>query len=160
MASWESIDINLDSSLIEDIEDEIIETTGLTITPDVLHNEFHSTAQHLKEVELRHKQVLVTAGMIPEEHISSVEPGMSLKWMVEELNGRMNPDGLSIPLMGVELSDFQLSVNDESDNFINVKLSIKDGKTESFERTFNIPKDSMKNEVNAHFINNRLYLRW
>ena len=160
MASWENIDINLDSSLIEDIEDDFIDTTGLTITPESLHNEFHSAAQHLKEVELRHKQVLVTAGMIPEEHISSVEPGMSLKWMVEELNGRINPDGLSIPLMGVELSDFQLSLNDGNDGFINVKLSIKDGQSESFERTFNIPKDSMKNEVNAHFINNRLYLRW
>ncbi|MDP6333809.1 MAG: hypothetical protein QF479_04160 [Candidatus Poseidoniaceae archaeon] len=159
MASWENLDINLDSNLIEDIEDEFVDTTGLTISPKSLHSEFHVGAQHLKEVEMRHKQVLVTAGMIPEEHISTVEPDMSLKWMVEELNGRMNPDGLSIPLMGVDLGDFQILFNDD-ERHINVKLSIKDGQTESFERTFNIPKDSMKNEVSAHFINNRLYLRW
>ena len=79
--------------------------------------------------------------------------------MVEELNGRMNPDGLSIPLMGVELGDFQLSTNHD-DRYINVKLSIKSGHTESFERTFSIPKDSMNSQINAHFINNRLYLRW
>ena len=79
MASWENIDINIDSNLIEDVEDNFIDTTGLTITPESLHYEFQSTAQHLKEVELRHKQVLVTAGMIPEEHISSIEPEMSLK---------------------------------------------------------------------------------
>ena len=159
MASWESIEINLDSELIEDVENEFIDTTGLTISPESLHEEFHTSANHLNEVEMRHKQVLVTAGMIPEEHISTVEPGMSLKWMVEELNGRMNPDGLSIPLMGVDLGDFEILLHDD-DKFVNVKLSIKDGQTESFERTFNIPKDSMNNEISAHFINNRLYLRW
>tara|TARA_B110000459_G_scaffold195723_1_gene236733 strand:+ start:9650 stop:10129 length:480 start_codon:yes stop_codon:yes gene_type:complete len=159
MASWENIDINLDSSLVGDLEEELIDTSGLTISPQSLHGEFHSTAQHLTEVETRHRQVLVTAGMIPEEHISSVEPSMSLKWMVEELNGRMNPDGLSIPLMGVELGDFQLSTNHD-DRYINVKLSIKDGHTESFERTFSIPRESMDSQINAHFINNRLYLRW
>ena len=73
MASWENIDINLDSSLIEDIEDEFIDTTGLTITPESLHNEFHSTAQHLKEVELRHKQVLVTAGTVSYTHLRAHE---------------------------------------------------------------------------------------
>lgn len=159
MASWENIDINLDSDLIGEIEDEFIDTTGLNISPESLHSEFHSTALHLTEVEMRHKQVLVTAGMIPEEHVSTIEPGMSLKWMVEELNGRMNPDGLSIPLMGVDLGDFQVLFNND-ERHINVKLSIKDGQTETFERTFNIPKDSMKNEISAHFINNRLYLRW
>ena len=159
MASWENIEINLNSELIVDLEDEFIDTTGLTISPESLHNEFHSAAQHLKEVEMRHKQVLVTACMIPEEHVSTIEPGMSLKWMVEELNGRMNPDGLSIPLMGVDLGDFQVLFNND-ERHINVKLSIKDGQTETFERTFNIPKDSMKNEISAHFINIRLYLRW
>jgi len=159
MASWENMDINLDSDLIGEIEDEFIDTTGLTISPESLHSEFHSTALHLTEVEMRHKQVLVTAGMIPEEHVSTIEPGMSLKWMVEELNGRMNPDGLSIPLMGGDLGDFQVLFNND-ERHINVKLSIKDGQTETFERTFNIPKESMKNEISAHFINNRLYLRW
>ena len=159
MSSWEHIEVNTESEGLEEMEKEFIQTDGLAASPEQLHNEFHVNAEHLSEVEQRHKQVLVTSGMIPEEHLSWNEPSLSLKWMVEELNGRMNPDGLSIPLMGVDLGDFEILLHDD-DKFVNVKLSIKDGQTESFERTFNIPKDSMNNEISAHFINNRLYLRW
>ena len=38
------------------------------------------------------------------------------KWMVEELNGRINPDGLTIPLMGIELEDFHLSSKIDEQN--------------------------------------------
>jgi len=159
MESWERIEIDTKSEGIEEIANEFVQTDGLAITPEQLHSEFHINAEHLNEVEQRHKQVLVTSGMIPEEHISWSEPSLSLKWMVEELNGRINPDGLTIPLMGIELEDFQLSTKIDNQNH-NVKLSINHGQNDILERTFSIPKDSVKNEIKAHFINNRLYLRW
>lgn len=61
--------------------------------------------------------------------------------------------------MGIELEDFQLSTKIDNQNH-NVKLSINHGQNDILERTFSIPKDSVKNEIKAHFINNRLYLRW
>tara|TARA_Y100000766_G_scaffold122357_1_gene105047 strand:+ start:469 stop:948 length:480 start_codon:yes stop_codon:yes gene_type:complete len=159
MASWEHIEVNTESEGIQDIEKDSIQTDGLAVTPEQLHSEFHVNAEHLSEVEQRHKQVLVTSGMIPEENLSWTEPSLSLKWMVEELNGRINPDGLSIPLMGVDLEDFQLSSKIDEHNF-NVKISITHGENESLERIFSIPKDSINEQLKAHFINNRLYLRW
>tara|TARA_B000000565_G_C23779091_1_gene375228 strand:- start:1994 stop:2473 length:480 start_codon:yes stop_codon:yes gene_type:complete len=159
MSSWEDIEVSTETRDFEEIENEFIQTGGLSITPEKLHNEFHMNAEHLAEVEQRHKQVLVTSGMIPEEHIAWTEPSLSLKWMVEELNGRINPDGLTIPLMGIELEDFHLSSKIDEQNH-NVKISINDGQNDNFERIFSIPKDSIKNELKAHFINNRLYLRW
>tara|TARA_B100001778_G_scaffold329292_1_gene330021 strand:- start:1659 stop:2138 length:480 start_codon:yes stop_codon:yes gene_type:complete len=159
MASWEHIEVNTESEGIQDIEKDFIQTEGLTVTPEQLHSEFHVNAEHLSEVEQRHKQVLVTSGMIPEENLSWTEPSLSLKWMVEELNGRINPDGLSIPLMGVDLEDFQLSSKIDEQNH-NIKISINHGEDESLERIFSIPKNSINDELKAHFINNRLYLRW
>jgi hypothetical protein len=159
MASWENMGINTDSNDLE-IDDIISpDTSGLMINPESLHNEFHATVQHLSEVEQRHRQVLVTAGMIPEEHIANIEPTMKLQWMVEELNGRINPDGLVIPLLGININELQIFTKDETSN-LNVKLSIIKGESETFERVFNIPKDTIKNAVSAHFLNNRLHLRW
>ena len=133
MASWEHIEVNTESEGIQDIEKDFIQTDGLAVTPEQLHSEFHVNAEHLSEVEQRHKQVLVTSGMIPEENLSWNEPSLSLKWMVEELNGRVNPDGLSIPLMGVDLEDFQLSSKIDDQNH-NIKISINHGENESLER--------------------------
>ena len=159
MASWEHMSINTDSSelIIEDYSK--VETSGLTVNPESLHSEFHATANHLSEVEQRHRQVLVTAGMIPEEHIANVEPGMKLQWMVEELNGRIHPDGLTIPLIGINLNELQIFSKQES-NKVEIRISIKEGQSQSFERVFNIPKDTLKDSISAHFINNRLHLRW
>ena len=158
MASWEHMDINteLDDAIVED---SYVDFSGLSVNPENLHTEFHATANHLQDVEQRHRQVLVTAGMIPEEHIANIEPSMKLKWMVEELNGRMNPDGLTIPLLGINFDELSIYSKEEASS-IEVKIAIKDGESESFERVFNIPKDTVKNNISAHFINNRLQLRW
>ena len=159
MSSWEHIEVNTESEGLEEMEKEFIQTDGLAASPEQLHNEFHVNAEHLIEVEQRHKQVLVTSGMIPEEHLSWNEPSLSLKWMVEELNGRVNPDGLTIPLMGIDLEDFQLSSKLVGE-VQNVKISINQGQNDNFERIFSIPMESVKNELKANFVNNRLYLRW
>ncbi len=159
MSSWVHIEVNTESEGLEEMEKEFIQTDGLAASPEQLHNEFHVNAEHLSEVEQRHKQVLVTSGMIPEEHLSWSEPSLSLKWMVEELNGRVNPDGLTIPLMGIDLEDFQLSSKLVGE-VQNVKISINQGQNDNFERIFSIPMESVKNELKANFVNNRLYLRW
>ena len=73
MSSWEHIEVNTESEGLEEMEKEFIQTDGLAASPEQLHNEFHVNAEHLSEVEQRHKQVLVTSGMIPEEHLSCEE---------------------------------------------------------------------------------------
>ena len=103
-------------------------------------------------------QVLVSAGMIPEDHIASVEPTRKLHWLVEELNGRIDPDGLSIPLKGLEIDDIEIYQKTENDETV-LKLQFveKDGqKLEDFLVLIQRPDSNLK----ANFYNNRLYLRW
>ena len=97
--------------------------------------------------------------MIPEYHISNTEPSRKLDWFVSELNGRVNPDGLSIPLKGLEIGDIEIhQMKNDDDVQIKLKLTEKDG--QELERVFNLPNDSSDSSVQANFFNNRLYLRW
>ena len=103
MTEWELV--NLSDSKPETIVEDLSNTDagGLESEVENLHTNFWQEANHLKEVENRHLQVLVSSGMIPEEHIANTEPSRKLDWFVNELNGRINPDGLSIPLKGLEI---------------------------------------------------------
>ena len=58
-----------------------------------------------------------------------------------------------------DLEDFQLSSKLVGE-VQNVKISINQGQNDNFERIFTIPMESVKNELKANFVNNRLYLRW
>ena len=159
MTDWELVDIFDDKPelIVEEIDE--LDTGGLQSEVQDLHSNFWQEANHLKEVEDRHLQVLVSSGMIPEDHISNTEPSRKLDWFVSELNGRVNPDGLSIPLKGLEIGDIEIhQMKTDDDVQIKLKLTEKDG--QELERVFNVPKDSSGSNIRANFFNNRLYLRW
>ena len=159
MTDWELVDISDDKpeSFIEDLEN--LDYGGLESDVQNLHTNFWKDADHLTEVEDRHLQVLVSSGMIPEDHIASTEPSRKLDWFVKELNGRLNPDGLSRPLKGLEIEDIEIyQKTSENESVIKLNLTEKDG--QELERIMNIPNDSPEFNIQANFYNNRLYLRW
>ena len=159
MTDWELVDIfdNKPELIVEEIDN--LDTSGLQSEVQNLHSNFWQEANHLKEVEERHLQVLVSSGMIPEDHIANAEPSRKLDWFVSELNGRVNPDGLSIPLKGLEIGDIEIhQMKNDDDVQVKLKLTEKDG--QELERVFNVPNDSSGSNIRANFFNNRLYLRW
>jgi len=159
MTDWKMVDISdtKPTTIVDEIDN--LDAEGLQTEVDTLHANFWQEANHLKEVENRHLQVLVTSGMIPEDHIANTEPSRKLDWFVTELNGRVNPDGLSIPLKGLEIGDIEIyQMKTDNDTQIKLKLIEKDG--QELERVLNIPADGSESAVEANFFNNRLYLRW
>ena len=159
MTDWKLVDISntKPTTIVEEIDN--LHEGGLQTEVDNLHADFWQEANHLKEVENRHLQVLVTSGMIPEDHIANTEPSRKLDWFVTELNGRVNPDGLSIPLKGLEIGDIEIyQMKTDNDTQIKLKLIEKDG--QKLERVLNIPSDGGESAIEANFFNNRLYLRW
>ena len=159
MTDWKLVDISDDKpeSFVEDLEN--LDYGGLESDVQNLHTNFWKDADHLTEVEDRHLQVLVSSGMIPEDHIASTEPSRKLDWFVKELNGRLNPDGLSIPLKGLEIEDIEI-YQKTSDNESAIKLNLTEKDGQELERIMNIPNDSPEFNIQANFFNNRLYLRW
>ena len=159
MTDWKLVDISDDKpeSFVEDLQD--LDYGGLESDVQNLHSNFWKDADHLTEVENRHLQVLVSSGMIPEDHIASTEPSRKLDWFVNELNGRLNPDGLSIPLKGLEIEDIEI-YQKTSDNESVIKLNLTEKDGQELERIMNIPNESPEFNIQANFFNNRLYLRW
>jgi hypothetical protein len=159
MTDWKLVDISDDKpeSFVEDLQD--LDYGGLESDVQNLHSNFWKDADHLTEVEDRHLQVLVSSGMIPEDHIASTEPSRKLDWFVNELNGRLNPDGLSIPLKGLEIGDIEI-YQKTSDNESVIKLNLTEKDGQELERIMNIPNESPEFNIQANFFNNRLYLRW
>ena len=45
MSAWEDIEVSTETRDFEEIENEFIQTGGLSITPEKLHNEFHINEQ-------------------------------------------------------------------------------------------------------------------
>ncbi len=159
MTDWKSVDISdtKPATIVDEIDN--LDAGDLQTEVDNLHANFWQEANHLKEVENRHLQVLVTSGMIPEDHIAYTEPSRKLDWFVTELNGRVNPDGLSIPLKGLEIEDIEIyQMKTDNDTQIKLKLIEKDG--QELERVLNIPSDVSESAIEANFFNSRLYLRW
>ena len=157
MASWKPLDVLTDSDNATLVEMEPTRPTGLEASVEQLHASFHEEANHLNEVQAMHTQVLVSAGMLPESHLAETEPDRQLKWMVEALHGKVNPDGLTIPLLGVTADDVSLFTRQEPDGTL-VRLVVNDGDNEPLEREMPIPTGI--EEVTAHYINGRLHLRW
>ena len=132
MPEWEIIPLVKDE-IIELKELELPNNHDFDTNIETMHSDFMARATHLNEVENLHKQVLVTAGMIPEEHISHIEPSMKLKWLVDELNGRVNPDGLTIPMFGVEYQNIKI-YSKETDNQTQIKIEIVEFDGQKFQR--------------------------
>ena len=158
MTTWQRVDIS-DEEVDFNEDNQQPGSNGLSTTPELLHADFNSDAHHLSDVQSQHKQVLVTAGMIPEEHIAHVEPSMKLEWMVNELNGRINPDGLTIPLLGVKQDQVEL-YSRQIDNSIVLKLKITEDDGDILERELTAPEGVSIANLTASLVNNRLNLRW
>lgn len=77
--------------------------------------------------------------------------------MVEALHGKVNPDGLTIPLLGVTAEDVQLYTKQQGEVTL-VKLVVHDGDNDPLERE--MPLSNLSEEITAHYMNGRLYLRW
>ncbi|DAC35659.1 MAG TPA: hypothetical protein HA286_04980 [Candidatus Poseidoniaceae archaeon] len=132
-------------------------TTPLAARPEDLHAEVAAEAGHLDEVRQRHTFHLVTAGMLPETHLANVEPERRLAWMVEELHGRTDPDGLTFPMAGVQ--DGQLStevVEAEQGSMLRIKIE-QDG-APTLERELPLAADAK--DVQHHFVDGHLVVRW
>ena len=79
MSDWELVDISA-TKPESSIEDEVeVNQDGLVKDVESLHSKFWRDAPHLTEVENRHIQVLVSAGMIPEEHIAATRTNQETK---------------------------------------------------------------------------------
>ena len=79
--------------------------------------------------------------------------------MVNELNGRINPDGLTIPLLGVEQNQIEL-YSRQIDNNIVLKLKITEDDGDTLERELTTPEGVTIDSLTASLVNNRLNLRW
>ena len=157
MSTWETVHLETESTAEISEESMDVKTLGLDAEPEQLHAEFHVEAGHLSEVQMNHQRVLVASGMIPESHLSEIEPERRLAWMVDQLHGTVNPDGLTIPLHGADDSDIQIStLNDEAQR--QLRIVVKETGHDDLLRIFPIPAEA--GEIRAHFINGRLHLRW
>lgn len=157
MATWESLPVGTDHTQVTPGEIDTQGVIGLTAEVEQLHAEFHQQAHHLNEVQSMHEEVLVSAGMLPETHMAEVHPDRQLKWMVEALHGKVNPDGLTIPLLGVSAEDVALFTKKDGERTM-LKLVVQDGDNEPLEREMPLPEADT--EVSANYINGRLHLRW
>jgi len=136
MEEWEDVDIEVVSS-------------GLDAKPSELHAAFEISGDHLAEVRDRHTMMLVTSGELPESHIADIAPERRLNWIIDEMNGKMHADGLSIPLHGAEVDSIDLSKGELEGHSI---LKLKIG---NFERKLPLPGEveSIKATLNDGVLN-------
>ena len=150
MSEWRSLE------LTEGEKDDAA-LPDLSSAPQTLHQEFRQEAGHLHEVRAMHTHVLVQAGMLPETHLADVDPSQRLDWVVQELHGMRDPDGLTIPLKGVTSDDVEISIMN-NDSETSVKVTVHEEGHEPFERILPITGENL--EVKAHFVDGHLRLRW
>lgn len=150
MSEWKRLELSEDKN-------EDMTSTDLTSVPQMLHQEFLQEAHHLHEVQAMHTHVLVQAGMLPESHLAEVEPSQRLDWILQELHGMRDPDGLTIPLKGVSSDDVEISIMD-NDSETSVKVTVREQGHEPFERVLPITGENL--DVKAHFVDGHLRLRW
>ena len=134
------------------------ETHGLSVDAATLQASFEGEAAHLVEVRQRHEAVLVTAGMIPEHALAATQPERALTWVVRGLNGRIHPDGLTIPLLGSALEHVNLTTSTEGET-ATVRLTVSEDGHEPLVRDMNLPEKAM-NGFTATWVNGHLHLRW
>ena len=140
MASWIPLDVDTKTGPVLPLQDEVANIEGLNPSVEALHASFHDAADHLNEVQSMHTQVLISAGMLPESHLAETEP-----------------DGLTIPLLGVTAEDVSVFTKKEGESTL-LRLVIADGENEPLEREMPLPDSS--EDISAHYINGRLHLRW
>ena len=132
--------------------------TGLTPEAASLQAAFDARPSHLDEVKQRHLEVLVTAGMLPETGLAEVHPERALAWVVDGINGRVNPDGLTIPLLGALPEHVHLKTKVTEEATL-VHLTVQDGEHPDLVRELPLPLDAAST-LEATFNEGRLHLRW
>ena len=150
MSEWKRL------ALTEDKEAKP-EEGDFSSAPQLLHQEFREEAHHLHEVRAMHTHVLVQAGMLPETHLAEVDPSQRLDWILQELHGMRDPDGLTIPLKGVSFEDVEVNIM-SNDSETSIKLTIHEKGHQPFERVLPLMGEDL--DVQAHFVNGQLRLRW
>ena len=150
MSEWKRL------ALTEEKKEERREN-DLSLTPQSLHQDFHEQAHHLHEVQAMHTHVLVQAGMLPETHLADVDPSQRLEWILQELHGMRDPDGLTIPMRGVSAENVEINIM-SNDSQTSVKLTIHEEGQQPFERVLPLTGEDLN--VRAHFVNGQLRLRW
>ena len=150
MSEWKRLALTREESDDEKEQD-------LSSSPQMLHDEFKQSAHHLHEVQSMHTHVLVQAGMLPETHLAEVNPSQRLDWILEELHGMRDPDGLTIPLRGVSADDVEIDIM-ILDAETSIKITIQEEGHDSLERVLPLVGENL--DVKAHFINGQLRLRW
>ena len=100
----------------------------------------------------------MTAGMLPETGLAAQHPERALSWVVNSINGRVNPDGLTIPLLGAELQQIQLKTKHTEETTL-VQLRVEDGELPPLVRELPLPAEAASS-LQATFVDGQLHLRW
>ena len=156
MDEWKPLDLtteNMDHEVAEPAVPEGLETDAAS-----LQAHFEASNDHLMDVRQRHAEVLVTAGMLPESGLAEHLPERALAWVVEGINGRINPDGLTIPLLGTNETAIQLHVK-ETEEATLVRLDIEDSEGPNLIRELPLPTEAAST-LAANYSQGRLTLRW
>ena len=155
MDEWQPLDMTSKDAGSISLEPSI---DGLSTDAANLQAAFETASTHLDEVRARHTEVLITAGMLPETGLAEQHPERALAWIVEGINGRVDPDGLTIPLLGTNEEAIQLHVKATEEATL-VKLNIHDPEGPPFVRELPLPADA-NTTLEATFFQGRLHLRW
>mgnify|MGYP005687148217 FL=1 len=156
MEGWKPLDFTGDEEAVVGEQPPMPE--GLETDAATLQALFESSNDHLADVRQRHTEVLITAGMLPESGLAEHHPERALAWVVEGINGRLNPDGLTVPLLGTHEDAIQLHVKQTEEATL-VRLDIEDGEGPNLVRELPLPAEAAST-LAANFSNGRLTLRW
>ena len=156
MDEWKPLDLTNEDMSHEALMPAVPE--GLETDAPRLQAHFEVSNNHLADVHQRHTEVLVTAGMLPESGLAEHLPERALAWVVEGINGRMNPDGLTIPLLGTNEAAIQLHVKQTEEATL-VRLDIEDTEGPNLVRELPLPTEAGAT-LAANYNNGRLTLRW
>ena len=96
--------------------------------------------------------------MLPESNLAQTQPERALAWMVNSLNGRLNPHGLSIPLLGTSLEKIMLKSKTTEDATL-VQLNVSEGEFEPLVKEFPLPQEASAS-LTATFLDGRLHISW
>ena len=156
MDEWKPLDI--ETTLQPTDEHPAPSLDGLSVDAAMLQSQFEGSSPHLDEVRQRHEELLVTAGTLPETGLAAQHPERALAWVVNSINGRINPDGLTIPLHGATLEDLELKTKPTQEGTL-VQLNVADGELPKLTREFPLPADASLS-LQASFVEGQLHLRW
>ena len=144
---WQRVPIESKDEINEALED-------LSAQPEIVHSNFVNSVDHLREARMRHANLLATAGIDAEQHDGEINPEMQLDWIVESMNGRRHPNGLTIPMLGTSPNDVKI-LSDLSNIEPRIRIEIT---SHGFAKTLPLPEDVKT--ISASFSNGNLSINW